>query len=214
MSTPNWDILHTRFATSIRDTVPSASVDGEELSVADRDAYLNSAYSKYIRLIGLYNKESVDSILPELFNTEIITAVSGVAAQPSDLGFLIDIQPSDNAGAVVEVVSALEFLRYKYSQTVQNPSSNSLIRTKVVGSSFYFLPLDYNGSFEVSYIKYEFGITQGGSVDISLEPENWDTIVDFAKSSYYKDKQEYQLAKDIYDEAILESPFKIGEIEK
>jgi len=209
MATPNWDILHLRFASSIRDGVSSASANGSELTVSDRDAYLNFAYSKYVRLIGLYNKKAHDGILPELFKTEFISASNGVASLPDDLGFLIDASPVVS-GATLDLIEASEFLKYKYSSTLQSPSSNTLMRARLVAGNLELLPTSYTGQIEISYLFYET-LTEGTGDDLTIGAEHWDVIVAFAKYSYYQDKQEFQIATAILNDAIMNSPFKITE---
>lgn len=214
MATPNWDILHTRFAASIRDSVSAASDDGDELSVVDRDALLVYAYTKYIRLLWLHNPSAVNNILSELYKIESVSAVSGVIALPSDYGYFVGLQPVSFAGASVTKLSSDDFLKMAGSTTHQSLPSSNDIYICLKGTQINVLPVSISGSFNLGYIVKPLNVTQGGVNDILVEAEHWDTVLQLARAQYYRDKHEFDIAQAIESDAIINSPYKIGEVSK
>lgn len=211
MSTPNWDVLHTRFATSVRDSVSAATDEGDELSVADRDAYLVYAYTKYVRLVWLYNPLSVNNILAELYKLADVSAVSGVIALPSDYGFFVGLKPVSFPGATVTKLEPDNFLLMAGSITHQSIPSQLDIYVSLAGAQINVLPTSISGGFQLGYIVKPKNIVQGGADDILIEAEHWDTILGLARASYYRDKHEFDIAQSVENDAITNSPFRIGE---
>lgn len=209
MPTPNWDILHKRFATSVRDQVDDASDDGAELTVSDRDAYLIYSYVQYIRLLILYNPKEVGDILSELFKLAQISSSNGSADFPSDFSALVDIESTTN-GTTLTYKEPSEFLRYKRTLGLQNPPSSTDIIYTLSGNSIKFLPDTITASFDIGYIIAVPDITQGGANDIDIDAEHWDTIIALAKEQYYYDKQEFDIGRAMRKNAIENSPFPIG----
>jgi hypothetical protein len=200
----NWDILHTRFASSIRDSVSSATLSGLELTVSDRDAYLNYAYNKYIRLLILANKNNgASNILHELYKITSLTLSSGVASIPTDYSYYIDV-----VGASGEEVNIVldDWLRYKYLSPIERPYNDTNLYI-LITSDIKCLPSTFSGSIEMSYIAKAIPLVQGGQDDIVLTSEHWDTIIEFAKASYQRDKLEFELAKSLEDDAVSSSMF-------
>src|SRR5258706_9761914 len=117
MPTPVWDSIHLEFASSIRDGVSTASVDGKELTVSDRDSYLNYGYRKFVSLIAIHFVDAIDEYVPELFKSIIVIATAGVIPYPDDFGYFIDIQ-SPIAGTVVSEIPAHEYLTTKRTSTL------------------------------------------------------------------------------------------------
>ena len=210
MSTPNWDILHTRLASSIRDGVSSAPTNGLELSVADRDAYLNYSYGKFVGLVYAYNPLSIGSLLRELHKIVSVSATSGVIILPTDFGLYVSMGAD---GVVVnEPESIKDFIGIKHSSTLQNPASSTNIYIHVSSLTIEILPSTLSGSFSLGYILKPTSISQGGADDIVLLSTHWDTIVQFARAEYYRDKLEFEIAQSIENDAIRRSPIKIGEL--
>ena len=206
----SWDVLHKRFATGVRDAVSSAADNGAELTVSDRDAYLIYAYTQYIRLLCIYNPGEVGNMLSELYKILEINGVSGSANLPSDFNFLVDLESTTN-GTTLTKLEPQDFLRYKRSNTVQNPPSNTDIRYSLSGAVINYIPATISTTFEISYIIVPPNITQSGANDIVLGAEHWDTIVALAKESYYYDKMEFDIGRAMRNNAIENSPFKIGQ---
>lgn len=201
----NWDTLHLRLASSVRDGVSAANVDGAELTVADRDAYLNYAYTQYVRLLDLYNPSAIDKIVEELFIIAPITVTLGVATLPSDFGYIVDVRSSS---AVVTLLKSLDWLKIKDTATIQDPPSATNVYATLSGTNLLILP-QVSTVLDIGYIQFQV-ITQGGITDISLGAEHWDTIIALAKVQYYSDKQEFDVANAFRQDAIVNSPFKIG----
>ena len=208
----NWNILHTRFASSIRDSVASATTNGGELTVADRDAYLIYAYMKYIRLISIHNPDAVSNILSELFKTVTVAPVSGVMSLPDDFGYFIGIG-SYTDGVVVNKPSPEDFIRIKHTSTHQAAPSDDNVYISLRGREIYILPDSNTYQYEVGYIVLPKNIqtsTPESADDIVIRSEHWDTIIQLARASYFRDKSEFNLAQSIENDAILNSPFNIG----
>lgn len=203
----NWDTLHLRFASSVRDSVSAANLDGLELKVVDRDAYLNYAYTQYIRLLAIYNPDALDNIVPELFKTANLTAASSIINYPVDFGYFIDLRQS---GTVLTKLHARDYLRIKDNPQIQDPPSAVNVYYTLSIGSVLLLPSGINTAFDFSYIVYQPNIVQGGVTDIAIGPEHWDTIIALAKVQYYSDKQEFDIAQAFRGDAILNSPYKIG----
>lgn len=210
MATPNWDQLHLRFAAQIRDSVSTASTAGAELSVADRDAYLNSAFTEYVRLVAMYNPDSLNRILPELFQVNSVNHVVGVITLPADFGYHIDLS---QAGSVVTKLDMLDWIKFIDQSDVQSPPTPDNIYYTIAGS-ILLRPLSASPTFDISYIQSPQSIVQGGSSDIPLRYQHYDTIVSLAKVMYYRDKNEFEVAQSFEQTAIANSPFKIGEIKR
>jgi hypothetical protein len=210
MATPVWDQLHLKFASQVRDAVSAANIAGAELEVADRDSYLNLAYSEYVRLVATYNPKSLNRLLPELFAVLPVNHVAGVITLPADFGYFIDLSQS---GSILTKKEVDEWQAYIGSTTVQSPPDLKNI-IYVLKDNILIRPLTASPSFDLSYLQFPQVITQGGSVDLNLSNKNWDTIVGLAKVAYYRDKQEFDIAASWEQTAIVNSPFKIGEIKK
>jgi len=205
--TPSWDILHLRFASSIRDAVTAATVDGSELTVADRDGYLNYGYTKYINLLGINNPDAMDEIIPELLSIQSVITTAGVITRPNDFGYYVDMA-SPNAGVVITKVDATEWLNILGTSTLQSPPSSSNIYVIQTGSLFNMLPADTTGSFYLAYIVAQGTITQGGSTDILLNEINFEPVIQLARAQYYRDKQEFPLAQAIEQDSVITGLFK------
>ncbi len=202
MSTPNWDILHLRFASSVRDAVSTAATDGSELVVADRDGYLNYGYSKFIRMIAENNPDQIDEIVTELFKIADVTATAGVITLPADFGFYVDLA-SPTAGTVITNVKADEFLNIKSTSTVQSPPDTDNIYITQSTDGVLMLPITTAGTFYLAYIISQGTITQGGGTDIILSDINFEPVIQLARAQYYRDKQEFSIADAIENDQLL-----------
>jgi hypothetical protein len=204
----NWDTLHLRFSTTVRDTVSVASTDGDELSVEDRDSYLNYAYEKYIGLVAEYNPEVLNIFLQELLQGDTITPSGGIAALPADFGYFVGL--SGGSGVTIRKPSNDEWLKIKSSNLLQNQPSVTYVYIQVIGSVLQVIPATFESPCEILYIKFPQSIVQGGADDLSLKPLHWGSIISFAKAEYYRDKGDFEIAISIENDAILRSPIKIG----
>ena len=211
MPTPNWDTLHTRFATSVRDGVSAASISGLELTVADRDSYLNYAYNKYVGLVSMYNPDAVERILPDLFQRATITGSAGIANLPSDFGSNLSVS---SQGIDVNKPEVRQFKRIQDSSTLQNPPSVTNIYISPRGTVIDILPTSITVNLDITYLIKPQVITEGGANDIVLTSNHWDTIIQLARAQYYRDKSEFDVAQSMEQDALINSPFKIGEIKK
>lgn len=209
----NWDTLHLRFASSVRDGVSTASTDGDELSVSDRDSYLNFAYTKYVRLLKMYNPSSVDKIIPELATHADITASGGSATVPTDFGYLLGMIDLSNTSAEVNHLEVEDFGKMKkVSDTHQSAPSSTTIYYTLETTVIEFLPTTIADSFRIYYIAKAKSVTQGDtSYDIVIGSEHWDTIIAFANAKYYSDKQEFQQAQLKEQDAVTNAPYKVSQ---
>ena len=212
MATPSWDVLHTRLASSLRDSVSSASVNGSELFVADRDAYLNYAYQKYVRLVMIYNPSSVGRILPELFNiASLVSSSGGAITAPPDFGYYLSMDRTDVSNAVLTRPPPETFNKIKYTKSIQSPPASDNVFINIEGSIINTLPAEA-GNYDLGYIIKPVNITQGGVDDIVISSEHWDTVIALARAQYFRDKQEFAVAQSVETDAIINAPFKIGEV--
>ncbi len=145
----NWDTLHLRFASSVRDSVPTAATNGLELSVVDRDAYLNYAYTEYVRLLAIYNPLAIDNIVPDLFVLASLAASSGVITSPADYGYFVDLRQS---GTVITRKGGREFLTIKDTPTIQDPPTPTNVYYTLSGRNILILPTTIITPFDLSYI--------------------------------------------------------------
>lgn len=202
MATPNWDILHLRFASSIRDAVSAATVDGQELTVVDRDGYLNYGYSKFLNLLGTKNPDGIDEVVPELFQIASVVATSGVIPRPNDFGYYVDMASAD-AGVVITKVDAKEWLNILGTSTLQSPPSTTNIYIVQTQTQFNILPANTSGSFYLSYITAQGTLTQNGATDLILDEINFEPVIQLARAHYYRDKQEFSLAQAIEQDSVI-----------
>lgn len=208
MATPSWDVLHTRLAVAVRDGVSSASTNGGELTVADRDAYLNYAYSKFVGLVAQYNPEAVEYYLPELRNVVNASIVSGVITLPDDFGYFISLAGN---GILVEKLDADKWINMKENNSlVTNAPSATMIYILVTGDRILTIPVSISTPVTLAYMIRASQISQGGAADIPVKSRYFDAIISLAKAQYLRDKEEYEAAKVCEDDAIISSPVKIG----
>lgn len=211
----NWNILHKRLASAVRDEVVLATDSGKELSVADRDAYLIHAYTEYVRLISMHNPSAVGNILSELCRIVEVPAVNGVITMPADFGsFIPDAIGSTVAGVMVTVPSPSDFVKLKTVPTAPMAPTSDNIFLSLQGSSINVLPVDNAGIYIIGYIIKPLDIhtaTPESVEDILIQAEHWDTIIELAKAKYFRDKSEFDIAASIKQDAIINAPFRIGE---
>jgi hypothetical protein len=210
MATPNWDILSLRFASAVRDSVSSASTNGDELMASDRDAYLNYAYAKYIGLLIKFNPSIINTILEELYASATVVITAGAGTLPADFGYFIHLHIDTDV--IVTKPSVEDFIKLIDVSTVQNPPSTTNIYVNIKATTINILPASFAGNTTMYYIKKAPTKVQGSNTDIGLRSDHFDTLVELAKYYYYVDKQEYEIAKSILDNAILTAPYKIGEV--
>ena len=222
MATPNWDVLHLRFASAARDAVATAGTDGQDLTVSDRDSYLNMAYSKYILLLlGVYKDDpellrtALQTMVKHVQMTSVSAAISAIRTSAPDYGLLLSIFSTNGKRTVI--------LTPEKFYAVKNNISNEI---REDGNTFFALPADnsisliedadipdsfgYSGYvYDLVYIAYPVTITEGGSTDISIGSIHYDPIVDFALYYYYINKQDFDTAKSFYSDAFMVAPFPL-----
>ena len=98
MATDRFNTLHLRFAAMCRDEVTQPNTDGKDLTVTDRSAYLNAAFSKYVTI--LYQRYTDDmETLRQAFQT-MFKYTAGIASDnagivsstlPLDYGFFVSL---------------------------------------------------------------------------------------------------------------------------
>ena len=211
MATPNWDILHLRFASGARDEVSSAASNGTDLTVADRDFFLNQAYLKYVNaVLKVYadDKHRLRTLMFDLVKHYTGAAVAGeidLSSTPTDFGVAVAVSFTDKP---VFYISPHEYIELSNSinPEVGADSDLNLLWTQQ-DTSILLLPSTLAGDFGIAYIQKALDITRNGSTDISLSNRHWDAIIESALYIFYRAKMEFQEAEAHKQEMYNAAPF-------
>jgi len=215
MATPQWDKLHLRLASGARDAVATASTAGKDLSVADRDNYLNYAYSKYILLLyNTYhssNLEILKSAFQSMIKVVAKTAITGVIDPSAQANYGLFLSMVSDLGVSPIRVPQEDFNRIKYSVSGEIIATDDSQFCYPEGrTSIQILPVTIADDYLITYIAQPVTITQGGSTDIPLSDDHFDPLVSFALWNHYRDKQEFEIANMYLKDAYSTAPFPIS----
>ena len=220
MATTKFNTMHLRFASSIRDEVATADVAGKDVSVADRSAYLNYAWGRYVtQLYRSYEDRLGDlkSAIQSLLKTTIVNC-SGpgiITVLPGDYGLFIDLAYNSGSGYGIPINNTTQE-EWTSILTNVNPevaASSTQMYCNPSDVDILLLPATFQqNGLVLSYILKPFDVvvvTGVGGTDIPLDVPHLNSIVDFALFSFYKDKQEFDVAKMFLEDAYESAPFPL-----
>lgn len=219
MATPIWDKLHLRLAAGARDSVATAATAGKDLSVSDRDGYLNSAFAKYVLLaFNLYKNDppllraAFQSMVKQVQLTAAAGTISSITSTAADYGLFIDMVAT--SGGAVKRLSSEDFYNIK------NLVSKEIVATVdsqfclPFDNSILLLPATISGNYNVTYIANPITIVQNGATDFPLSEAHFDVVLDFALWYFYKDKQEFAVAESYLKDGYTTAPFPLVKSDK
>lgn len=202
MATPKWGQLHIRLAARARDAVASASLDGGSLKKLDRDAYLNFAYQKYVALfyqVYMNDFEKIESAMQALVRagTASITSVGtiGSAGLPADYGFYLKMTRS--GVDYVKRITAEEYVDIKNGKDLLRIASTGAQYALPESQQIRILPATVSsGDYDLAYLILPADIFYDLTVgdDIPLSHVHFNSIIAFALSEFFLDKQEFESA--------------------
>ena len=176
MATPNFDIIHLRFARRMRDPAATGGTAGKVYTVANRSDYLNRAnkilqFQKFQKL----GRDGVREQLQTLVTTHALTfAGAGIAVEAA----------YNNIPLAVSKASSTNLYRYwpRREEITLNLNPDLPYLFTVENNTLYVYEsgeLVASGTGSFYYIKKD-EITEGGATDIALPEVFWDELVDIA----------------------------------
>jgi len=214
MATPIWDRLHLRFASGVRDAVAVATTAGKNLSVTDRDGYLNAALAKYILLFyNIYqnNPEFLRSAFQSIAKTVQVTSVSGSIslAAVTDYGLFLSLSATDGSPVVRKSQQDFNDIKNDISGEVSATANSRYCLPKDTTISVLPASSASDGTYELSYIIKPASIVENSGTDSPLTDEHFDVILGFALWYYFNDVQEFDIAKVHLQDAYQTAPYPL-----
>lgn len=215
--TPRWGELHLRFASGARDAVSSPNQDGKSLLKLDRDSYLNFGWQRYVNLLYQSYRNNFE-FLQKAFQSMVRIGTATVSSP----GLILAVDLPDDYGIALSMDKSDISCITRLSQEDFNVVKNLKMKNKIPSSmNQYFCP-EKNfirllpsslaaGVYDLVYIINPFTITYSDTVgdDIPLDSSNDNSILGFALSMYYFDKQEFAAATKYEDTAYISAPYPL-----
>jgi len=178
MATPNFDILHLRFARKIDDRVATAATDGVVYSILRRTDYLNQG-SNFLQtsIYNMLGASAAGRVLQSIVSEQAINpfSSSGVSVATT----------YNNMPVELVKTGATDTFRYVESKgdldNVFTPFSYSAFT--IQGGKLYAYQAGTilnSGTGTFRFLKNDEGVQ--GTTDISISKQFWDAIVDMAIS--------------------------------
>lgn len=215
MATTKFNELHLRLSLACRDEVGAETTDGKDLTAGDRSALLNEAFFKYVTMMYRQYRDdpfALRQAFQSMFKfTSAVNAVSGLISTtlPTDYGFFIALSygtipyrratPEEWNAILTSVNSWLTASTNSRFCYPENTQISIMPASSITGMS-------------LSYIIKPFTVvvvTGAGGTDIPLDERHFNTIVGFAASKYYANKQEFEISAMLNKDAIAQAPFKL-----
>ena len=190
MATPNLDILHLRLSRAIEDPVASASTAGVQLTVAQREDYLNRAINDIASLAyNLVGMNKAREVLQSMETTQAITFSSSGVSVASDY--------CDMPTSLIKASSSSIFSYYPKKDELDNNVNPNISAAYVVsGNKLYAYEsgsILNSGTGTFYYIRKDAGVQ--GTTDINLSSKFWDVAVDYAATLVFEETGEMQSAQ-------------------
>jgi hypothetical protein len=194
-NTPNIDNLHVRFSRAVEDPVETASADGKQFSIEDREDYINRAVNDLVLdTYAMAGSDRVRDVFQGLISTQAISFSSaGVALEDDDneiIELLVPVSLTKSGSSSVfvhhgrkeeldsNIVPHITAAAYTiYANLLYAYESGTILNA---GTGTFF------------YIKKSFG--EQGVTDIQVSPGLFDAIVDYAATLAFEDTGELQSA--------------------
>jgi hypothetical protein len=224
MATDKFNTLHLRFAAMCRDEVASVTTDGQDLLAADRTAYLNAAFAKYVSLLYQQYKDDMATLrqaFQTMFKYSAAVATEGtgiITSLPTDYGFFVALS-KPKTGEETFGTPIIRATPEEWNALINDINPNFSASTTSPycypeNTQISILPVAAYSGLRLSYIIKIFDVvvvTGAGGTDIPLDERHFNTLLAFAVSQYYRDKQEFQVSELYLADAYRLAPFKLEE---
>lgn len=175
MPSPNFDILHTRFANSIEDPVATAGTAGVQFTVAQRSGYINRAIQEIQTLVYEgRGKDEARRILQSQVDSQAVSfASAGVAVEASYINKPLSLTKSGS--------TSIFMLHPRKEELDTNVNPNISAAYVIEAGKIYAYESGVilnSGTGTFLHLGKDEG-TQG-TTDVLITQDLWDYVVDLA----------------------------------
>jgi hypothetical protein len=188
MPSPKFDALHLYLSRKLQDPVTAASSDGVPFSSLMRTDYLNRANNFIQLLVTQAGREYVNRFLPGLITTQAVVWVTGGTSLATDYKQFLSCQytPSTGNPVLLRYVGPSWKIVLDNDQNRNYDAAFTILDGKIYG--YYNFAQLITGNGVLYYLKTDYRTSSGDTLDISIDPMWWDTLVDLAASFALEDR--------------------------
>ena len=195
MPSPNFDSLHLYLSRKLQDPVTLAATDGGPYSSAMRTDYLNRANNFIQMVVQQAGRDYVNRYLVGLVSTQAVVWAAAGTALASDYRQHLSCQytPATGNPVLLRFVGPSLKIVLDNDQNRNYDAAYTILGGKIYG--YYNFSQLATGSGTLYYMKSDVRASNGDTLDISIDPLWYDTVVDIAASFAHEDRGNVDFAQ-------------------